>query len=60
MELFRMHTDAVTGETTKILYTQAEINECNNWVDPKPQLTVSDLKAQLAEISAKLSALENA
>ena len=60
MELFRMHTDAVTGETTKIPYTQAEIDECKNWVDPKSQPTVSDLQAQLADISAKLQALQGA
>lgn len=60
MELFRMHTDAVTGETTKIPYTQAEIDECNNWVDPKPQPTVSELQAQLADIAAKLQALQGA
>ena len=60
MELFRMHTDAVTGETTKIPYTQAEIDECKKWVDPKPQPTVSDLQAQLADIATKLQALQGA
>ena len=57
-DLFRMHTDAVTGEVTKIPYTQKEIDESLNWVDPKPQPTVAELQAQLAEISAKLKALE--
>ena len=60
MELFRVHTDAVTGETTKIPYTQAEIDECKNWVDPKSQPTVSDLQAQLADIATKLQALQGA
>ncbi len=58
MELFRMHADAVTGKTTKIPYTQAEIDECNNWVDTKAQPTVSDLQAQLATIAAQLQALQ--
>jgi len=60
MELFRMHTDAITGETTKIPYTQAEIDASLNWVDPKPQPTVEQLQAQLAEISAQLQALQGA
>lgn len=57
MELFRMHTDAVTGETTKIPYTQAEIDECNNWVDPKPQPTKEELLAKLQELQAQITAL---
>lgn len=60
MELFRMHTDAVTGETTKIPYTQKEIDECNNWVDTRPQPTVEQLQAQLADIAAKLKELQGA
>jgi len=60
MELFRLHTDAVTGETTKIPYTQKEIDECKNLVDTRPQPTVSELQAQLADIAAKLQALQGA
>lgn len=60
MELFRLHTDAVTGETTKIPYTQKEIDECKNLVDPRPQPTVLELQAQLADIATKLQALQGA
>jgi hypothetical protein len=60
MELFRVNTDAITGETTKVPYTQKEIDECNNYVDTKPHLTVKQLQAQLAEISAQLQALQGA
>ena len=57
---FTSHTDSITGEVTQIVYTDEQVAECKNWVDPRPQPTVLDLQAQLADISAKLTALENA
>jgi hypothetical protein len=49
-----------TNETTQIVYTDAQVEECLNYVNPTPQPTVSDLQAQLAEISAQLQALQGA
>jgi hypothetical protein len=57
MELFRMHTDAVTGETTKIPYTQKEIDECNNWVDATPQPTKEELLSKLQELQTQIAQL---
>ena len=53
-------TDAVTGEVTQVVYTDEQVQESLNWVDTRPQTTVSDLQAQLADISAKLQALQGA
>ena len=58
--LFTSQIDAITGEITQIVYTDAEIDECQNYVNTKPQQTVSELQAQLADISAKLQALQGA
>jgi hypothetical protein len=55
---FTSQTDSITGEVTQIVYTDAQVQESLNWVDPKPQLTVSDLQAQLATIAAQLQALK--
>lgn len=57
---YTSHTDSITGEVTQIVYTDAQVAECKNWVDSRPQPTVLDLQEQLADISAKLTALENA
>ncbi len=54
---FTSHTDSITGEVTQIVYTDEQVAECKNWVDPKPQPTVSELQAQLADIQAKLNSL---
>jgi hypothetical protein len=51
------HTDSITGEVTQIVYTDAQIAECKNWVDSKPQPTVSELQAQLADLQSKLNSL---
>ena len=52
------HTDSITGETTFIPYTDEEIA---NIKEPEVvQPTVSELQAQLADISAKLQALQGA
>ena len=55
---YTTQTDAVTSEVTQIVYTDAQVAECLNWVDPKPQPTVSELQAQLADIAAQLQALQ--
>ena len=55
---YTAQTDAVTGEVTQIVYTDAQVQESLNWIDPKPQPTVSDLQAQLATIAAQLQALQ--
>ena len=55
---FTSQTDSITGEVTQIVYTDEQVAECKNWVDPKPQPTVSDLQAQLATIAAQLQALK--
>lgn len=57
---FTTHTDAITGEVTQIVYTDAQVEESLNYVNPTPQPTVSELQAQLAEISAQLQALQGA
>lgn len=57
---YTSQTDSITGEVTQIVYTDEQVAECLNWVDPKPQPTVSDLQAQLADIAAKLQALQGA
>jgi len=58
--LYTTHTDAITGEVTQIVYTDAQVEESLNYVNPTPQPTVSELQAQLAEISAQLQALKGA
>ena len=57
---YTTQTDAVTDKVTQIVYTDAQVAECLNWVDTKPQPTVSDLQAQLADIATKLQALQGA
>jgi len=55
---YTTHTDAVTGEVTQIVYTDAQVVECQNYVNPTPKPNVSELQAQLADIAAKLKALQ--
>ena len=55
---YTTQTDAVTGEVTQIVYTDEQVQESLNWVDPTSQPTVSDLQAQLATIAAQLQALK--
>lgn len=57
---YTTHTDAVTSEVTQIVYTDAQVVECQNYVNATPQPTVSELQAQLADIAAKLQALQGA
>lgn len=52
------YTDAITGETTIIPFTDEEIANIKEPVIVKP--TVSELQAQLADIAAKLQALQGA
>jgi hypothetical protein len=55
---YTAQTDAVTGEVTQIVYTDEQVQESLNWVDTRPQPTVSELQAQLATIAAQLQALK--
>ena len=55
---YTSQTDSITGEVTQIVYTDEQVQESLNWVDTKPQPTVSDLQAQLATIAAQLQALQ--
>lgn len=57
---YTTQTDSITGEVTQIVYTDAQVAECKNWVDTRPQPTVLELQAQLADIAAKLQALQGA
>jgi hypothetical protein len=57
---FTSQTDSITGEVTQIVYTDAQVQESLNWVDPTPQPTVSELQAQLADIALQLQALQGA
>ena len=56
---YTSQTDSITSEVTQIVYTDEQVAECKNWVDPKPQPTVSDLQAQLATIATQLQALKD-
>jgi hypothetical protein len=58
--LYTTHTDSITGEVTQIVYTDEQVQECLNCVNSKPQPTVSDLQAQLADIASQLQALQGA
>jgi hypothetical protein len=55
--LYTTHTDAITGEVTQIVYTDAQVEECLNWLDPITQPTIEELKAQLADLQAKINSL---
>lgn len=57
---YTTNTDAITGETTQTLYTDEQVEECLNWVAPPTKPTVEQLQAQLANIAAKLQALQGA
>jgi hypothetical protein len=49
------YTDAVTGETTIIPFTDEEIANIKEPVITQP--TIEELKAQLADLQAKLNSL---
>jgi hypothetical protein len=54
---YTSHTDSITGEVTQIVYTDAQVAECKNWVDPKPQPTKEELLAKLQELQTQIAQL---
>jgi hypothetical protein len=58
---FTTQLDVVTGETTQIIYTDEQVQEClDSQTQQAPQFTVEQLQAQLADIASKLQALQGA
>ena len=54
---YTSHTDSITGEVTQIVYTDAQVAECKNWVDPKPQPTKEELLDKLQELQTQIAQL---
>lgn len=54
---FTSQTDSITGEVTQIVYTDAQVAECLNWVDTKLQPTKEELLAKLQELQTQIAQL---
>lgn len=57
---FTTQLDVVTGETTQIVYTDEQVQECldNQAQQEAAKPTVEQLQAQLAELATQLQALQ--
>jgi hypothetical protein len=54
---YTSHTDSITGEVTQIVYTDAQVQESLNWVNPTPQPTKEELLAKLEELQTQIAQL---
>jgi hypothetical protein len=54
---YTTHTDAITGEVTQIVYTDAQVEECLNYVNSTPQPTKEELLAKLQELQTQIASL---